>query len=276
MTERSRTSSRRTSKAMPRRTSSRASRDGRSPSSSREYRKTSRSGREASRASRSAWRGGSSAPTIRGTSGASSKGSSLQESLHSCLESRLTRRLGSEALVALGSTSWLATWGRPATLLGLRYSRLYMSERTTGGREYTLSPTPMASQQQRFYGLLEEATDLTSGTASGKKPRADEPDCRALGGFSVRLGTMPRRASRGRTRPPIGLRNGRQILLSPCATAGEQRSEEPSHFERRPWPIQKKRVQPESRTRLTKLLHGHRRATGSDFKEPTDLVKMVN
>src|SRR5579864_2178404 len=125
---RSKTSRRRTSKATRSATSSRASLVGRSHSSSPEYRTTSRSGPGRFRASRSASRGGSSVQKTRGTSGGTSKGSSLQESLHLSLESRLTRRLGSEARVALGSTSWLATWGRPATRLGLRYSRLYMSE----------------------------------------------------------------------------------------------------------------------------------------------------
>jgi len=159
MSATSRTSRRRTSKATTKRTSSPASAGGRSRSKSREYRKTSRSGPGPAHAKTSASRGSRRGSKASGTSGPSSEGSSLQDALHSSLESRSRRRLGSAMTVSLGSTAWRVTWGRPGTSSGLRYSRLYLWEQTIGAREYTSSPTPMASQQPRPYGLSDLAKE---------------------------------------------------------------------------------------------------------------------
>lgn len=169
MTATSRTSSRRTSKATRRRTSSRASADGRSRFNSRASLMTSRSGRGAARASRSASPESSAGSRTTETSGRGSKTSSLQDALHSSLVNRSRRRLGSAMTVSLGSIVWRVTWGRPATRLGLRYSRLDMWKQTTNESGYTSSPTPMASQQPRPYSLSDLVKEARTSLRSSVK-----------------------------------------------------------------------------------------------------------
>jgi hypothetical protein len=120
-------------------TSSRASRDGRSPSGSRGGRATGRSGPRRSPASRSRRRVSAAPKRTSAISGPSFSTSSASAALASSLESRCQRLLDSA-----GSTEYSLTWKRKATPAGRSFCQLVASALRTSEQGSTGSPSASA------------------------------------------------------------------------------------------------------------------------------------